>query len=100
MTPDEVQTIKTMMMSTVEEAFNKLDLNHDGSVSLQEMQTVIMNDDTFHFPPQVDSLGGSRVEKVERFFKMMDANSDGKITLQEMQDCASRMIDEMLAELN
>ena len=64
------------------------------------MQTVVLSDNTFQFPPQIEETGGNRAEKIERFFKMMDANSDGKVTLEEMQECAGRMIDELITMMN
>ena len=99
MDPAEIAQIKESMETCVQQAFEKLDVNGDGHVTMEEMQQVLLTDTTFQFPQQIENSGGDRQTKIDRLFKMMDANADGKITLQEMKDCASRMIDEMIADL-
>lgn len=69
------QLVKTGL--PLEELFNRIDLNHDGSLSLDELYSALSKESTFR------SLNKSDVDKL---MKVIDGDGDGSVSVSEFSD--------------
>ena len=79
-------------LRTAEEAFNKLDVNGDGTVTKEELQGLAAS--------STDGSGADAsaiTAKVQEFIDNFDQDGDGKVQKQEWLNFFGAMIDEVIA---
>ena len=79
-------------LTTAREAFSKLDVNGDGTVTKEELRGLAAT--------STDGLGGDAAQieaKLEEFVQTFDADGDGKVQMSEWLAFFGKMFDDVIA---
>ena len=89
---DVIAAAREQALNTAREAFAKLDVNGDGTVTKEELRGLAST--------STDGLGANASEiesKLEEFVQTFDADGDGKVQLNEWLEFFGRLFDEVIA---